>query len=132
MYAVIKSGGKQHKVAEGEIITIEKIDAEEGSNVEFSEVLAVNKEGNLQVGRPLLEGAKVVGKVINHIKAPKVTIIKMKRRQDWRKKQGHRQNLSKIEYNFSKSEFVIPELIATRLISIARFDIINVSHSSNV
>jgi large subunit ribosomal protein L21 len=97
MYAVIKSGGKQHKVAEGEIITVEKIDAKEGSNVEFSEVLAVNKEGNLQVGRPLLEGAKVVGKVINHIKAPKVTIIKMKRRQDWRKKQGHRQNLSKIE-----------------------------------
>ena len=97
MYAVIKSGGKQHKVAEGEIITIEKIDVEEGSNVEFSEVLAVNKEGNLQVGRPMLEGAKVVGKVINHIKAPKVTIIKMKRRQDWRKKQGHRQNLSKIE-----------------------------------
>ena len=97
MYAVIKSGGKQHKVAEGEVITIEKIDAEEGSNIEFSEVLAVNKEGNLQVGKPLLEGAKVVGKVINHIKAPKVTIIKMKRRQDWRKKQGHRQNLSKIE-----------------------------------
>ena len=97
MYAVIKSGGKQHKVAEGEVIIIEKIDAEEGSNIEFSEVLAVNKEGNLQVGKPLLEGAKVVGKVINHIKAPKVTIIKMKRRQDWRKKQGHRQNLSKIE-----------------------------------
>ena len=97
MYAVIKSGGKQHKVAEGEVITIEKIDAEEGSNIEFSEVLAVNKEGNLQVGKPFLEGAKVVGKVINHIKAPKVTIIKMKRRQDWRKKQGHRQNLSKIE-----------------------------------
>ena len=97
MYAVIKSGGKQHKVAEGEIITIEKIDAEEGSSIEFPEVLAVNKEGNLQVGKPLLEGAKVVGKVINHIKAPKVTIIKMKRRQDWRKKQGHRQNLSKIE-----------------------------------
>ena len=97
MYAVIKSGGKQHKVAEGEIITIEKIDAEEGSNIEFSEVLAVNKEGSLQIGKPLLEGAKVVGKVINHIKASKVTIIKMKRRQDWRKKQGHRQNLSKIE-----------------------------------
>ena len=97
MYAVIKSGGKQHKVTEGEIITIEKIDAEEGSNGEFSEGLAVNKEGNLQVGRPLLEGAKVIGKVINHLKAPKITIIKMKRRKDWRKKQGHRQNLSKVE-----------------------------------
>ena len=105
MYAVIKSGGKQHKVAEGEIITIEKIDAEEGSNVEFSEVLAVNKEGNLQVGRPLLEGAKVVGKVINHVKAPKVTIIKMKRRQDWRKKQGHRQNLSKIEIKSIETKY---------------------------
>ena len=56
MYAVIKSGGKQHKVAEGEVITIEKIDAEEGSNIEFSEVLAVNKEGNLQVGKPRICG----------------------------------------------------------------------------
>ena len=124
MYAVIKSGGKQHKVAEGEIITIEKIDAEEGSNVEFSEVLAVNKEGNLQVGRPLLEGAKVIGKVINHLKAPKITIIKMKRRKDWRKKQGHRQNLSKVEiksietkYWHIKKQVEAPEMEETLILS---------------
>ncbi|MFL2754132.1 MAG: 50S ribosomal protein L21 [Gammaproteobacteria bacterium] len=96
MYAVIKSGGKQHKVAEGEIITLEKISAEEGAEIEFPEVLAVNKEGKLEVGSPLLKGAKVTAKIINHFKAPKVTIIKMKRRQDYRKKQGHRQNLTKV------------------------------------
>jgi large subunit ribosomal protein L21 len=96
MYAVIKSGGKQHKVAEGEIITLEKISAEEGTEIEFPEVLAVNKEGKLEVGSPLLKGAKVTAKIINHFKAPKVTIIKMKRRQDYRKKQGHRQNLTKV------------------------------------
>jgi large subunit ribosomal protein L21 len=96
MYAVIKSGGKQHKVTEGEVITLEKISAEEGSEIEFPEVLAVNKEGKLEVGAPLLEGAKVTAKILDHIKAPKVTIIKMKRRQDYRRKQGHRQNLTKV------------------------------------
>jgi len=59
-------------------------------------VLAVNKEGKLEVGAPLLEGAKVTAKILDHIKAPKVTIIKMKRRQDYRRKQGHRQNLTKV------------------------------------
>ena len=96
MYAVIKSGGKQHRVTEGEVITLEKISAEEGSVIEFPEVLAVNKEGKLEVGAPLLEGAKVTAKILDHIKAPKVTIIKMKRRQDYRRKQGHRQNLTKV------------------------------------
>ena len=96
MYAVIKSGGKQHKVSEGEEILLEKISVEEGKNVEFSEVLAVNKDGNLEVGQPLLEGAIVTGKVVNHLKSKKITVIKMKRRKDYRKKQGHRQNLTKV------------------------------------
>ena len=95
MYAVIKSGGKQHKVSEGEEILLEKIPLDEGEVVEFSEVLAVNKDGNLNVGKPLLEGAVVKGKVINHLKTKKITVIKMKRRKDYRKKQGHRQNLTK-------------------------------------
>ena len=64
MYAVIKSGGKQHKVSEGEEILLEKISLDEGDVIEFSEVLAVNKDGNLNVGKPLLEGAVVKGKVI--------------------------------------------------------------------
>ena len=63
MYAVIKSGGKQHKVSEGEEILLEKISLDEGEVIEFSEVLAVNKDGNLNVGKPLLEGAVVKGKV---------------------------------------------------------------------
>ena len=97
MYAVIKSGGKQHKVSEGEEILLEKISLDEGDFIEFSEVLAVNKDGNLNVGKPLLEGAVVKGKVLNHLKTKKITVIKMKRRKDYRKKQGHRQNLTKVK-----------------------------------
>jgi len=97
MYAVIKSGGKQHKVSEGEEILLEKLFLDEGEVIEFSEVLAVNKDGNLNVGKPLLEGAVVKGKVINHLKTKKITVIKMKRRKDYRKKQGHRQNLTKVK-----------------------------------
>ena len=97
MYAVIKSGGKQHKVSEGEEILLEKISLDEGDIIEFSEVLAVNKDGNLNVGKPLLEGAVVKGKVLNHLKTKKITVIKMKRRKDYRKKQGHRQNLTKVK-----------------------------------
>ena len=97
MYAVIKSWGKQHKVSEGEEILLEKISLDEGEVIEFSEVLAVNKDGNLNVGKPLLEGAVVKGKVLNHLKTKKITVIKMKRRKDYRKKQGHRQNLTKVK-----------------------------------
>ena len=97
MYAVIKSGGKQHKVSEGEEILLEKLSLDEGDFIEFSEVLAVNKDGNLNVGKPLLEGAVVKGKIINHLKTKKITVIKMKRRKDYRKKQGHRQNLTKVK-----------------------------------
>jgi len=97
MYAVIKSGGKQHKVSEGEEILLEKLSLDEGEVIEFSEVLAVNKDGNLNVGKPLLEGAVVKGKVINHLKTKKITVVKMKRRKDYRKKQGHRQNLTKVK-----------------------------------
>ena len=97
MYAVIKSGGKQHKVSEGEEILLEKISLDEGEVIEFSEVLAVNKDGNLNIGKPLLEGAVVKGKVINHLKTKKITVIKMNRRKDYRKKQGHRQNLTKVK-----------------------------------
>mgnify|MGYP001196152879 FL=1 len=97
MYAVIKSGGKQHKVSEGEEILLEKLSLDEGEVIEFSEVLAVNKDGNLNVGKPLLEGAVVKGKVLNHLKTKKIMVIKMKRRKDYRKKQGHRQNLTKVK-----------------------------------
>ena len=80
-----------------EEILLEKLSLDEGEVIEFSEVLAVNKDGNLNVGKPLLEGAVVKGKVINHLKTKKITVIKMKRRKDYRKKQGHRQNLTKVK-----------------------------------
>lgn len=97
MYAVIKSGGKQHKVEEGEEILLEKLSNEEGSPVEFSNVLAVNKDGNFEVGKPLLKGAVVKGTIVCHLKSKKINVIKMKRRKDYRKKYGHRQNLTKVK-----------------------------------
>ena len=92
MYAVIKTGGKQHKVAEGEILK-----ASEGEPVDITDVLLIEKDGEVTLGSPFIEGAKVTAKILRHGKEDKVTIIKMKRRKDYRKKQGHRQNYSEIQ-----------------------------------
>lgn len=101
-YAVIETGGKQHKVEEGEIITIEKLDLGEGEKVEFSDVLAVKNNDKLEVGTPFLEGAKVIGTVLSQEKDKKIVIIKMRRRQDYRSKQGHRQKLTKVKIDSIK------------------------------
>ena len=97
MYAVIKTGGKQHKVAEGEILIVEKLKASEGEPVDITDVLLIEKDGEVTLGSPFIEGAKVTAKILRHGKEDKVTIIKMKRRKDYRKKQGHRQNYSEIQ-----------------------------------
>ena len=97
MYAVIKTGGKQHKVAEGEILKVEKLKASEGEPVDITDVLLLEKDGEVTLGSPFIEGAKVTAKILRHGKEDKVTIIKMKRRKDYRKKQGHRQNYSEIQ-----------------------------------
>ena len=97
MYAVIKTGGKQHKVAEGEILKVEKLKASEGEPVDITDVLLIEKDGEVTLGSPFIEGAKVTAKILRHGKEDKVTIIKMKRRKDDRKKQGHRQNYSEIQ-----------------------------------
>jgi|TARA_X000000368_G_C22857348_1_gene634954 large subunit ribosomal protein L21 len=97
MYAVIKTGGKQHKVAEGEILKVEKLKASEGEPVDITDVLLIEKDGEITLGSPFIEGAKVTAKILRHGKEDKVTIIKMKRRKDYRKKQGHRQNYSEIQ-----------------------------------
>jgi len=97
MYAVIKTGGKQHKVAEGEILKVEKLNASEGEPVDITDVLLIEKDGEVTLGSPFIEGAKVTAKILRHGKEDKVTIIKMKRRKDYRKKQGHRQNYSEIQ-----------------------------------
>ena len=97
MYAVIKTGGKQHKVAEGEILKVEKLKASKGEPIDITDVLLIEKDGEVTLGSPFIEGAKVTAKILRHGKADKVTIIKMKRRKDYRKKQGHRQNYSEIQ-----------------------------------
>ena len=123
-YAVIKTGGKQHKVEEGEIISIEKLNAEEGEKVEFEEVLAIKSEGKLQVGSPVIDGAKVTGTGLSQEKDKKVVIIKMRRRQDYRSKQGHRQKLTKVKIDSIKIYLwhikklgAAPEMEVTQILS---------------
>src|SRR5690554_278176 len=91
MYAVIETGGKQYKVQEGDIISIEKLNAKAGDEVTFDKVLVLNDGNTLQVGAPILEAAKVVGSVVENGKGKKVIIYKYKAKKDYRKKQGHRQ-----------------------------------------
>ena len=90
-YAVISAGGKQHKVAVGDRIRVEKIKAGVGDKVTFDQVLALQTDGGLQVGRPVLQGARVVVRVLEHDKAKKVLIFKKKRRKQYRRTRGHRQ-----------------------------------------
>lgn len=95
MYAVVKTGGKQYRVQEGDVLFVEKLDVAVDSTVELTEVLAVGGE-TLNVGAPLVEGAKVVAKVLAQGKAKKVTVFKYKRKKDYRRKNGHRQPYTKL------------------------------------
>ena len=97
MYAVVVTGGKQYRVQEGDVLFVEKLNAEVDTTVELNEILAVGKEDGLVVGKPLVEGAKVVAKVIAQGKAKKIIVFKYKRKLDYRKKQGHRQSYTKIQ-----------------------------------
>jgi len=97
MYAVIKTGGKQYRVAAGEKIKIEQIAADVGQEITIDQVLAVGNGGNLTVGAPLVAGASVTAKVVAHGKHDKVRIFKMRRRKHYQKRQGHRQGYTEIE-----------------------------------
>ena len=96
MYAVLTTGGKQYRVSEGDVLFVEKLNAEVDSTVELTEVLAVSKDGELKVGAPVVEGAKLVAKVLAQGKAKKVVVFKYKRKKDYRRKNGHRQPYTKI------------------------------------
>jgi len=91
MYAVIQSGGKQHRVSEGQIVRLEKIEAEKGATIEFDKVLAVGEGADLVVGAPYVDGAKVAGEVIDQGRGKKIKIVKFRRRKHHRKQMGHRQ-----------------------------------------
>ena len=97
MYAVIKTGGKQYRVQEGDVITIEKLNANVGDKVEFDEVLVLGEGDDIKVGTPFLDGVKVFGTVTENGKGKKVIIFKYKSKKDYRKKQGHRQPYTMVE-----------------------------------
>ena len=97
MYAIIESCGKQYKVAEGDVVFFEKLDAEEGKKVTFDKVVLVSEEGKVQVGTPYVKGVKVEGKVVSHGKGKKIIVFKMKAKKNYRRTQGHRQPYTKVE-----------------------------------
>ncbi len=99
MYAVIKTGGKQYRVKEGDIIRIEKIDGEVGQSIELGEVLLIADPKEPKIGQPVVNNAKVVGDIIRQGKGKKIIIFKSKRRKGYRKKQGHRQNYTFVRIN---------------------------------
>ena len=94
--AIVKTGGKQYKVSEGDIIEVEKLPAAEGEQVEFGKVLLVGTETETLVGRPVLMQATVKATLLEQAKTKKVTVFKAKRRKHYRRKQGHRQQISRL------------------------------------
>ncbi len=97
MYAVFRSGGKQYRATKGTTVRLEKIDAEDGANVEFDEVLLIGEGANVKVGSPLVKGGKVKGKVVGQGRARKITVIKFKRRKNYLRTKGHRQPFTDVE-----------------------------------
>ncbi|MCR5774303.1 MAG: 50S ribosomal protein L21 [Lachnospiraceae bacterium] len=96
MYAIIATGGKQYKVSEGDVICVEKLDAEAGNDVTFDQVLAVGGD-KLTIGSPTVESASVTGKVVDQIKGKKVIVYHYKRKSGYHKKNGHRQAYTKVQ-----------------------------------
>ena len=97
MYAVIKTGGKQYRVQQGDVIFVEKLNAQADEAVTFDEVLLVGEADQSKVGTPVVEGAKVEGKVLAQVKSKKIVVYKYKAKKNERKKQGHRQPYTKVE-----------------------------------
>ena len=97
MYAVIKTGGKQYRVSEGDTLRVEKLDSSAGETIEFDQILAVGEGADLKIGTPFVEGGKVTATVKEQGRAKKVEIIKFRRRKHHMKKMGHRQSYTELE-----------------------------------
>lgn len=97
MYAVIATGGKQYRVAEGDIIKVERLPVEAGSEIEFDKVLLVGAGADVTVGSPYVEGGKVSATVRTHGRGEKIEIVKMRRRKHYRKQMGHRQDYTEVQ-----------------------------------
>lgn len=98
-YAIIRTAGFQYRAEPGKTIRIPSVEAEVGSTVTFDEVLLGSDGDSLRAGAPLLDGARVTGEVVRHGRGPKIVIFKMKRRKNYRRKQGHRQNFTEVRIN---------------------------------
>ena len=96
MYAIIRSGGKQYKVAEGERLRVASMEAEVDAPIDFDEVLAVGDDQDIEMGRPLVASAKVTGKILSHGRGRKIIVFTKKRRGGHKKKQGHRQDYTEV------------------------------------
>lgn len=97
MYAVIKTGGKQYRVTEGQTLRVEKLEQEVGANLDLAEVLMVANGDDIKIGAPLVEGSKVTATIKSHGRDDKITIIKFKRRKHHMKRQGHRQYYTELQ-----------------------------------
>jgi large subunit ribosomal protein L21 len=97
MYAVFRSGGKQYRAAKGDVLRLEKIEADEGATIKFDEVLLVGEGSDIKVGSPLLSGSTVSGKVVRQGKSKKVPVVKFKRRQNYLRQGSHRQFFTEVE-----------------------------------
>ena len=98
MFAIVKTGGKQYKVAKDSIIKVEKIEGNPGSKVELDQVLLVGEDSKASyVGTPMVKGAKVTAEIVSQFKDDKIIVFKKKRRQNYRRKAGHRQNLTELK-----------------------------------
>ena len=97
MYAVFKTGGKQYRAATGDVLKVEKIEAEKGATVELDEVLMIGEGEDVTVGTPFIEGGKVTATVVDHGRREKIKIVKFKRRKHHQKQMGHRQYFTQIE-----------------------------------
>ncbi|GMQ31359.1 50S ribosomal protein L21 [Algoriphagus confluentis] len=96
MYAIVNIAGKQFKVTKDQFVYAPKLDGETGASVEFDQVLLAEADGAVSVGAPTLAGAKVSGKILDHVKGDKVIVFKKKRRKGYKKKNGHRQDFTKV------------------------------------
>jgi large subunit ribosomal protein L21 len=97
MFAIIRTGGKQYRVGIGDVIEVEKLAAEAGNPVAFDEVLMVGGDDSYQVGRPLVEKASVTGEVVEQFRSEKVLVFKHKKRKNYRRTNGHRQDLTRVK-----------------------------------
>ena len=97
MYAVIKTGGKQYKVTQGDVLRVETLSAAEGETVTFDQVLLISDGGDVQLGSPIIDGKTVTANIVKHARGKKIEIIKFRRRKHYRKQMGHRQNYTEIE-----------------------------------